>query len=236
MTVPLNFYDLIEAFAEPGCGVCTLVQRDVGHFIDAQLYEFVNTPETHTAFREGRGLCAIHSAQLSDYGASVLGIAILQAAVLDELLNTVEASGGVVRSGLGRLRGGRSGLADALEPVGECIACAALERSEHSHLWALVNHLDDARLREAYAASDGLCLPHFRMALRAGKADPLTSIQTDIWRRLKGQLEEFARKYDVTHADEAMRAEEGDSWRRALTSAAGMPTVFGLRARGGKKG
>jgi hypothetical protein len=231
VTIPFNFYDLIEAFAEPGCAVCTLVQRDVRHFIDAQLYEFVNMPETHTAFRDGRGLCAIHSAQLADFGASVLGIAILHAAVLDELLNTVEASQGTVWSGFGRLLGGRHGLADALEPAGECIACAALERSERSHLWALVNHLDDTRLREAYDASDGLCLPHFRMALRAGKADLLTSIQTGIWRRLKSELEEFARKYDVTHADEAMSAAEGNSWRRALINAAGLPAVFGLRAR-----
>jgi hypothetical protein len=77
-----------------------------------------------------------------------------------------------------------------------------------------------------------LCLPHFRLALRAAPGaahvEALLMMQTAIWGNLKGELDEFARKYDFNHADEDMGA-EGDSWRRALGFVAGAARVFGLR-------
>ena len=78
-SVPLNYYDFLETFPKAGCAICTLCEKDVARYIDAHLYEYANTPPTHAAFRASRGLCAVHSAQMVEYGASVLGIAILEA-------------------------------------------------------------------------------------------------------------------------------------------------------------
>src|SRR6266542_1987149 len=90
--LPMNYHSLVETFATSGCVVCNLVERDVNRFLDSHLYEYVNTPETHAAIRASRGLCATHAGHLVEFGASVLGITILHAAVMDELLKTAEAN------------------------------------------------------------------------------------------------------------------------------------------------
>jgi len=228
---PLNYYDFLTHFAQPGCLICNLVDRDVRRYLDSLLYEYVNAPVTHEAMRASRGLCAQHNSQLVDYGASVLGIAILEAAILDEVLMLAASPGG--GSALARLRGGTGrALADQLEPDAPCSACEALNKAQQLHIDALAFHIDDADLAAAYRQSNGLCLPHVRLALRAapgaGHVAALVAIQTAIWAALKGELDEFARKYDINHADEMMGA-EGDSWRRALGLIAGRREVLGLR-------
>ena len=230
---PLNYYDFLQYFAQPGCLICNLVERDVAKYLDSLMYEYVNAPMTHEAMRASRGLCAQHNSQLVDYGASVLGIAILQSAILDEVL---KISGGQAGgSAFSRLRGSlRKGgvLADNLEAVAPCSACDALRKAEQLHVDALAFHIDDADLAAAFRDSSGLCLPHFRLALRAAPSathvEALMTIQTAIWTNLKGELDEFARKYDINHSDEMM-GKERDSWRRALGFVAGAARVFGLR-------
>jgi hypothetical protein len=228
-----NYYDLIEQFQQPGCAICNLVLRDVERYIDAHLYEYVNEPETHAAARASRWLCATHSAQLVNYGASVLGMAILETAVLDELLKITAATPTPANGLRARMRmgsGGGAKLADQLEPLAECLACATLRRSQDSHVAALGEHINDRRLSEAYRTSDGLCLPHFRSVLRAApgvNVETLVAIQSAHWVKLKAELQRFADKYDINHADDAMGAQEGDSWRRALTLLAGNRDVFG---------
>jgi uncharacterized protein DUF6062 len=233
-SVPLNYYDFLETFPQTGCAICSLCQHDVARYIDAHLYEYANTPQTHAAFRASRGLCAVHSAQLLEYGASVLSLAILHSHVLDELLK-IAAAPAVIGSALARLLGGSANpLADKLEPVEDCIACQILEHSEKGHARALAEHIDDPRLQAAFRASSGLCLPHFRLTLRAApdaaKLETLVSIQTALWAKLKAELDSFADKYDINHADQAMGA-EADSWRRAIPLVAGQADILGLRRK-----
>jgi hypothetical protein len=125
--------------------------------------------------------------------------------------------------------GGGAKLADQLEPLAECLACATLRRSQDSHVAALGEHINDPRLSDAYRTSDGLCLPHVRAVLRAApgaNVETLVAIQSAHWVKLKAELQRFADKYDINHADETMGA-EGDSWRRALALLAGGRDVFG---------
>ncbi len=231
--LPMNFHRLVEAFPEPGCVVCNLTERDVNRFLDSHLYEYVNTPETHANIRASRGLCATHSGHLVEFGASVLGITILHAVIMDELLKTAESNRAA--SAFERLRGSSgSNLANRLEPTGECMACQALERAESQHINSVAEHINDQRLHDAYAASNGLCLPHFRQVLHAApnskSADLLTKLQLPKWRALKAELDMLAKKYDVNHNDEAVGA-EADSWRRALIMVSGNPDVFGVRRK-----
>ena len=128
--LPMNFHSLIETFPAPGCVVCNLTERDVNRFLDSHLYEYVNTPETHADIRASRGLCATHAGHLVEFGASVLGITILHAVIMDEILKTAAESNRAAFT-FGRLRGSTgSNLAKRLEPTGTCMACDALERAE----------------------------------------------------------------------------------------------------------
>lgn len=228
MSLPLGYHDLIEALPERGCPVCRLVRQSVSSYLDGLLYEHVNSPPVHRDFRAGRGLCNTHMWQLPDYRGVSLGVAILDAAVLDEVLSIMGQmpAGSENSSALGRLRRSRAPgtgeLADALEPNGPCLACQEAERVEQRTLRTLTQHFD--LFEAAFAPSDGLCLPHLRALLRtpmpALTAARITRVQRDIWQRLKTELEEFQRKSDINHAGDPMGA-EGDSWVRAIDAIAG---------------
>jgi hypothetical protein len=79
-------------------------------------------------------------------------------------------------------------------------------------------------LLSRFETSDGLCLPHLRVAL-ARIADPqvfeaLLGAQRAIWQRLAEDLREFIRRTDYRFRDEP-RGTEGDAWLRAVEALAG---------------
>lgn len=226
-SVPLNYYDLLETLPLPGCAICGLVERDTNRYLDSLLYEYANAPATHVRLRASRGLCAAHSARLADYGAGVLGVTILQAQVLDEVLRLAEAGGERTLSRLLGMSAGGAAVADRLEATAECPACASVNHAEAAHAAALANAITDERMRVAFAQSDGLCLPHLRMTLRAvpsaAHLERLMTAQSAHWARLREELETFMRAYDMNKTAPSEVGAASDSWRRALLLLAGRP-------------
>ena len=205
--------------------------------LDSLLYEYVTEPQTNDAFRRGRGLCNQHSWQLREFKGTVLGISILYEAVLDEVLQIIEATQVMPQPKIKRLLGAQgegsaSRLADQLEPEAHCVACEILEASEARSVQILRQHIAEAQLQQAYRASEGLCLPHFRQLLRATSGSEyvefIVSTQRDIWRKLKDEVTLFITKNDFNHAGEPVGA-EGTSWQRAIARMAGEKGVFGVR-------
>ena len=109
------------------------------------------------------------------------------------------------------------------------MVCDIAADTEKHYIRVLLDNLTDPRLSEAYQSSDGLCLPHFRQALRAtsnsSTLDQLIGIQQAIWSRLHSDLQGFVDKSDYQHSHE-IAEEEGKSWRWA-TRIAGERGVFG---------
>jgi hypothetical protein len=238
MLTPLAYFDLIEMFTEPGCAVCNLLHRDVDRLLDSLLYERVNDPDSHRAFRASRGLCNQHGWQLARYRGGSLGVAILYQATLDEVLKIIEQNPAQVamQSAVPRFLSANaeaagSLLADRLEPTEPCMACALLADSESDYVQVFSQYVADSRLQDGYRASDGLCLPHFRQALRkirrADHLQQLTAMQTTIWTSLKAELGEFIDKNDHRRAHEAMGGER-DSWQRAIGRMSGEEGMFGI--------
>jgi hypothetical protein len=221
------YYDLTEAFGESGCAVCRLIQRDVARLLDSILYEYVTDRGIQARFRASRGLCGRHGWELSR-NDNALGIAILYEQSLHELLTLLDSPPPAekARRGLGRLFSASSGaaLAESLEPSKQCLACETQATNEAACIRALADDLSDEAMLAAFKTSDGLCVEHFRQALRATtdplRAAHLTEIQRDIWMRLRADLLEFMRKSDYNHADEAM-GPEADSWLRAVARLSG---------------
>ncbi len=238
MLTPPAYFDLIEIFTEPGCAVCNLVLRDVDRFLDLLLYERVNDPDSHRAFRASRGLCNEHSWQLTRYRGGSLGVAILYQATLDEVLKIIEQTPvqAPIQSGFPRFLSAStesigSPLADRLEPTEPCMACKLLADSERDYVQVFVQYIAEPRLQDGYRASGGLCLPHFRQVLRKIRhpdhLQQLTSMQTTIWTKLKTELSEFIDKNDHRRAHEPMGGER-DSWQRAIGRMAGEKGLFGI--------
>lgn len=221
------YYDLTEAFGQSGCAVCRLLQRDVARLLDSILYEYATDRGMQARFRASRALCGKHGWQLTQNN-NALGIAILYEQSLHELLTILDQPAPVekARRGLGRLFTASSGaaLADSLEPARQCLACETQAANEAAYMRALADDLSDDAMLAAFKSSDGLCLEHFRQALRVttdpARAAHLTQTQRDIWTRLRADLLEFMRKSDYNHAGEAM-GPESDSWLRVIARLSG---------------
>jgi len=229
------YYDVRDALALPGCPVCRLRAAAAERMLDGILYEKVNDYGLRARINKARGFCAEHAWQLDRPGAA-LGTAIIYRDVLNELLRALEGARYVRRPfSVARMRetldedrprAASAGIVAALSPQAACPVCARLAEARSAHLAALTQHLlGEDGLLEAYARSDGLCLPHFRQALaRIQDADTFTSLveaQAGIWRRLTGALDEAVRKSDYRFQDEPLSEEEGTAWLRALAALSG---------------
>src|SRR5574341_1314684 len=192
---PMNYFDLIEAFPQPGCAVCRLLRRDTERYLDHLFYEYTLDRDTQRDFRARRGLCNEHGWQAVQQAGRAVSVAILYAATLDEMLMLIEefSPPSPARFGWGRRRASH-GLADQLDPTARCAACDILDLTERRIIQVLGEHVIEPRFQAAFEASNGLCLPHFQQALRATHLphhqQRLVAMQTAIWRRLKAELEE----------------------------------------------
>lgn len=230
-----GYTDLMESLGQSGCPICRLVTRDATRFMDSLLYENVLDLEIMARFRGRRGLCNTHGWQLTTFPGQQLGVALLFQAALHQVMGQVGQSQNAVSRNLsGRFLGRGDGrgpaMADNLDPQAPCVVCEKVAESESRFLKVLVEQLGDARLYAAFQASEGLCLPHFREALRVATApdqyDRLREAQLGIWEHLMGELKELVRKNDYRFADEP-RGREMESWRRVVARMVGEKGVFG---------
>lgn len=231
MTKSAGYYDLRQAFAEPGCALCRLLAQSADSYIDSMLWELVNDPELRLELNRTRGYCREHSWLLVRYGAS-LGAAIMMKDIIDTLLRVAdtgqfEPSSFSLRQlfNPGQPGAGTAKLTADLAAQGPCPVCVKVQTAEVYYLAALQQHLTGPDgLAPAYQASAGLCLPHFRQVLaQVSQQETFTALveaQKAVWRRLSGELSEFIRKKDYRFQDEAI-GPEGDAWLRAIEAVAG---------------
>lgn len=237
---PFAYFDLVETFPKPGCAICNLMQRDAQQFIDNLLFEYANEPGLRREFSAGRGVCVEHGLMLKNNKiGNVIGVTRLYMDTVDDLLAILDGTpvGTVEPPPLQRLFGATpkadgAALADLLEPTEGCIACDRLDEYEAMYLEMFDRYILDERFQTAFRQSNGICLPHFRGALRRIEAPEgvraLVQMQRDIWRSLREEMGVFFEKQNYEHIGEAIGA-EGDSWIRAILRMAGERGVFGLR-------
>lgn len=216
------------------------MQRDAAHFLQSLFYERTNDSGIQKAFRKRRGLCNEHSWQATHMHGSSLSLAILFAAAFDEVLKIVETTpDDPVESptGFAWVRGRQAAsslLADRLEPTGPCMVCDLIGDVEQRLIYTISIFIGDPKLKDAFEKSSGLCLPHFKMALRqtgdSHHREILIATHKVIWKQLYAELREFVDKQDYRRTHEPM-GHEGNSWRRAAGHAAGEKGVFGVDPR-----
>lgn len=227
--------DLLAALAQPGCPFCRLLDATADRLIDAILFESVNDVGVREELNAARGLCRRHAPLMVRTG-SALGAATMIQGVLKVLLRELEASGIEAESPSrwrGLMRAGGVAVADpaaerlaaSLAPRAVCPVCAHEATFTGHYIDTLLKHATPgSTLSAAYAASDGLCLPHFRAVARRGLSGPalttLVAAQREIWQRLNRELEEFLRKNDYRFQGEKFGAER-DSWLRAISAVSG---------------
>lgn len=220
MVTPFSYYDLIETFPKAGCAVCNLLLHDADQHMDSILYEYVTDSDTIYGFRGSRGFCNEHGWQLMNYIGGKLGAALLYQGALDEILKILGSDEGKNKFF------GRKSLAEKLAPQNDCLICQAQNRTEKTYLEIFAGYLADEKFQAAFRASDGLCLPHFRLALAQPKIDSalLTTIQRALWVKSYGDVEEF-----VLHS---AFLDDKEKWMRVVRQLCGEKGVFGARTQG----
>lgn len=228
-------FDLRDACAEPGCPVCRLTLAAVARAIDAVDDEFVNDPDVRAKIERTWGFCNTHAQQWLREG-HVLGVAIAYESVLARVRPDVEKARASARSGLvsglaarlGRRRAGKS--CDLLHPDGRCPLCRERDETERLLIRTLEEGLAESAddFRAAFRQSDGLCLPHLRLALcaiaDAATADVLRAATFAHQERLMAHLREIVRKHDHRFRDEPSGGERGAA-ARAVAHVAGLPGI-----------
>ena len=223
-------YKLLEACREPGCPVCRLEQRGVERYLDNQFYENVNSRKWRDQLRASHGFCHEHawlgvSRRLGD----ALGFSIIYRDILTSVLS--QLSGGTSPVPVPRraskplsLRELIGNMLIAFTPRKRCPACEHLDKVTRNILSELAKDLENAEMTDALQASDGLCLPHLRLALDHVKSvsicEKLLAIHREKLERLQNELGEFIRKNDYQLIREGF-GREGDAWLRAISMITG---------------
>ena len=229
-TQSINYHNVIEACAEPGCPLCRLSEKSVDAYLRALLYELVNDPEARDQIRDTLGFCNAHAHHLLTLTGSALSIGIIYRDVVNAAIRQLEAlSEPSPRLPSFRRAGSAQAALQALSPRKPCAACEQQARMDALTLQALVAGLDDPALQAALRQCAGLCLPHLRRALSAARQPDdfkaLANISRDTYAALRAELDEFIRKNDYRFQHEAMGA-EGSSWKRAVHAMAGAPGLI----------
>jgi hypothetical protein len=228
-------YKLLEACREPGCPVCLLEQRSVERYLEAQFYENVNSPKWRDELRTSLGLCPEHAwVAVEKRLGDALGFSIIYHDIVSSILRKLKTGGTPVRAGgrwatgVGQIReSARKWIKPLLESISarkRCPACEHRDRVTDTILSSLVKELHHAEVVEALEASEGLCLPHLRLALNHIPDDAVArrmlSIQQAKLEQLESELAEFIRKNDYQVIKEGFGS-EGDAWLRAIGMVAG---------------
>ena len=235
------YRELREALDAPGCALCYLTVSSAVRYIDTLLWQMVNEPDVRAALNAARGYCNFHAWMLPRRGGA-LGVAILMHGITKTLLDATDQTPAKNRSAWDVLRRNANTLdpaqlADALEPQAPCPICAHVQGMEHDVIITLLDQLaDDDALAAQFRASEGLCLDHFRRALRHAQprqnTDLLIELQRAVWQRTYGELGEFIRKNDHRFRGETFTPAETDAWERALALISGPSSAAGTESQG----
>jgi hypothetical protein len=235
----IAYFQLLEAFKQAGCPVCTRLEHGAIRSLDALMYEQVNDPFTRERLVASHGFCNWHAWMLPGIYNSASGVALIYRHLLQETLERLEVArhGARPRRRWRRLWERLTGLAQEPLPMlawrqrkTRCPLCGFARQAERDDLRTILEFIAEPEFGGAFARSSGLCLPHLYAAMAVGRDHPclslLLAMQEARWKDLVWELEEFARKFDYRYADEA-KGRETSSWHRALEVFTGRAAVFG---------
>jgi hypothetical protein len=213
---------LKQGLARGMCPLCRVSHKADREFLWHFFEEYSGTEDGTAALRAARGFCREHGEALRALEVDGLGSTLGVSEILEE------AFAGIVAE-LDALVPGTPSMAAAAP----CPACANRERELAANARFLGELLeDDARSRERFRDSRGLCLPHFALAWEsAGAARALLlEVQRDSARATLRDLREHIRKQGAEARDEPS-GREADSWQRALWLTGGWPAPPDLIGR-----
>jgi hypothetical protein len=218
--------ELIDALKHPGCILCQLAQHKSQRYIETLLDSAVIDVDQRDDWRHAKGFCAWHAHLALALPQSSSSLAILYEDILRHEMVQVTP---LARSEpMSRWRFGRSRR--ALRQRAQhwlrtwhrprvCPACRLWQEQEQLCLSVLLDDWLDPELAQAFALSDGLCMPHTALLIAQGSHHPrlpaILAIQQERLQALHDDLREFIRKQDYRFAHEPF-GREASAWQRVV--------------------
>jgi hypothetical protein len=245
--------NLWAALGKPGCPFCRLRHEVEGTYIRRLLFDYVNDGMTRLSLVRSGGLCSHHAwlvqgIEQVEWGDGLKTATLYESAAIAVQRGLTGWLGGRPTAGTTSEPGRRWGLAkraarllrhllgettepgpaerllDRLAPRQACPVCAPLQRQEAALAGALCELAQLAEGNAALRAADGLCLPHWRLALAAA---PTEEVATTLAAAAQAQLALLQRNlqgYQEKHRweDRSLLApEEAAAWIRLVAFFAG---------------
>lgn len=218
--------ELIDAFKHAGCVLCQLAHHKSQRYIETLLDTAVIDVDQRDDWRHAKGFCAWHAYMALALPQSSSSLAILYEDILRHEMAQVAP---LARSeSMSRWRFGRSRRAlqqraqhwlHAWRQPRVCSACRLWQEQEQLCLSVLLNDWPDPTLAQAFAQSDGLCVPHTARLIAQGARHPrlpsVLAAQQERLQALHDDLREFIRKQDYRFAQEPF-GREANAWRRVV--------------------
>lgn len=213
-------FDLRDAFGGDGCPVCALALASVEQYFAGLNYEAAGDRGVRARLRQSLGFCTPHAHRWLAV-AHVLATATIYAEVLaqtrDELRSLTFRRSGPRFPSFRRPRDGTTAPAERDDlpqrTTASCPACIVLADSDRMLIATLLAGLGDAEFSAAFAASQGLCLPHLRRALAQAPNETSFALLRDAAvaqeEGLLGHLREVIRKHDYRFTEELAGDERG---------------------------
>jgi hypothetical protein len=225
MSFALLSIELEDALQSQGCAVCRLVQEGDQRYIRHFLWEGKNEGHMLLRLKRSLGLCHHHAWLLADTEDLEFKDGLGTATLYDWLLDIAHETLRKARET--RTIEAAKRLATSLHPQPPCPACAIRREFAETVLWGLQQFLAPVggheTIRNLYAKSGGLCLPHLLALLRMTSFPEVVQLLLEVQERtlasLLAELELFQRKHRV--GEQAPIGKEQDAWNRALDLLAG---------------
>jgi hypothetical protein len=208
----INFFELEKAAAKPGCPLCRIIADRAEQYLDNLLFEHVSDRAFRAAYRAAGGFCAHHSRHLESFRDG-LAVAILGRDILEDRLKSFARK-------------------KFSKPKVPCPVCLEQDRIEKEYLGFLAGSggdgTDEADLRTAFTASDGLCVPHYEGLFKCAKVIPgwIIRFHEGRFKELLVRTERFIELSAYGRQEEFSRLEEKDKivWKElAVTLRGGRP-------------
>jgi hypothetical protein len=224
------YNDLLDGFKQPGCPVCRLERSAVDSFMDSLFQSNLKDIEVSQGLRVSFGLCREHSYQMLDlkFGDaltfSLIYHEILQSAIRGlQYVERPPQSPRWIHTMLERFKHNPTGKVKTavipLTPQKRCPACEQRDRTAQLAVEILVVSLENEVMSNALSSSDGLCLPHLRLAIvqmqEATAYQILLAISNKKLESLRRELVEIIRENENQSTKKGFK-EMKSTWARII--------------------
>ncbi len=199
------YYEFMDALKNKKCPVCTLIKVRRNRYFEHVIDEQVNDIGFRKKLRTNHGFCNYHAYKFLSYKKS-LAVSIIYE---DLFLTEVPL-----------LENNR-----ILKSPNKCIVCDIEKETEKSVIQIIEKYKDDTEFKNAFLASKGLCIPHYKKVVLKVRNLPgwFKEFHLERYKQITEILHKFidSENFSLGHKKPTLTKEEELVWKEAIETFTG---------------